>query len=262
MTASRRPPPLVLLPALLCAATLAIAADNGDSRRSGFDDMSPPLQAMQREDVTNPGMLSVLEGQTLWSTKAGAAGKSCADCHRDASVSMKGVATRYPAYDATTQRPLDLEGKVNACRETQQQAEPFAWEDSKLLALTTYVATQSRGMPIAPPDDPRLEPFRKRGETLYNQRQGQLNFSCANCHDSHPGQKLAAATIPQGHPTGYPIYRLEWQSIGSLQRRLRGCFVGVRAEPYPYGAQEYVDLELFLMSRAKGMPIETPAVRP
>jgi len=66
----------------------------------------------------------------------------------------------------------------------------------------------------------------------------------------------------QGHPTGYPLYRLEWQSLGSLQRRLRNCVIGVRAEPYEYGAPENVALELYLMERARGMVIETPAVRP
>ena len=68
--------------------------------------------------------------------------------------------------------------------------------------------------------------------------------------------------IPQAHPTGYPVYRLEWQSLGSLQRRLRSCMIGVRAEPYAYGAPEAVALELYLMVRAGGMRIETPAVRP
>ena len=37
---------------------------------------------------------------------------------------------------------------------------------------------------------------------------------------------------------------------------------GMRAEPYPYGAAEYVALELFLMVRARGLAVETPAVRP
>jgi sulfur-oxidizing protein SoxA len=73
---------------------------------------------------------------------------------------------------------------------------------------------------------------------------------------------LAGATIPQGHPTGYPIYRLEWQGLGSLQRRLRNCMAGVRAEPYVEGSDEAVALELFLMQRAAGLPMETPAVRP
>ena len=38
--------------------------------------------------------------------------------------------------------------------------------------------------------------------------------------------------------------------------------IGMRAEPYAYGAPEYVDMELYLMWRARGMKIETPAVRP
>jgi sulfur-oxidizing protein SoxA len=68
--------------------------------------------------------------------------------------------------------------------------------------------------------------------------------------------------VTQALPTGYPIYRLEWQSVGSLQRRLRNCITGMRALNYDFGAPELVELELYLMSRARGMPIETPAVRP
>ena len=73
---------------------------------------------------------------------------------------------------------------------------------------------------------------------------------------------VAGNVVPQAHPTGYPLYRLEWQSLGSLERRLRNCLTGIRAEPYDYGAPELVDLELYLMWRARGMTMETPAVRP
>src|SRR5262249_33605804 len=125
-----------------------------------------------------------------------------------------------------------------------------------------YVALQSRGRPIAPPDDPRLVPLRSQGEQIWKERQGQLNLSCANCHDDNAGKKLGGATIPQGHPTGYPIYRLEWQTLGSLKRRLRNCLIGLRAEAWPYDATEYVALELYLMARAKGMKMDAPAVRP
>ena len=74
--------------------------------------------------------------------------------------------------------------------------------------------------------------------------------------------ELGSATVPQAHPTGYPIYRLEWQSVGSLQRRLRNCMVGMRAEPYAFGSDEFTALEAFLMARAQGLALETPAVRP
>ena len=102
----------------------------------------------------------------------------------------------------------------------------------------------------------------KSGEAIYQLRQGQLNLSCAQCHDGNAGQKLAAVTIPQAHPTGYPIYRLEWQGMGSLKRRLRNCLIGVRAEPWPYSAPEYVALEAYLMKRAAGMKFDAPGVRP
>lgn len=112
------------------------------------------------------------------------------------------------------------------------------------------------------PDDPRLAPALQRGEKLFHTAMGQLNFSCTQCHDANWGKRLAGSPIPQAHPTGYPIYRLEWQGMGSLQRRLRNCMTGVRAEPFPYGADELVELELYLNSRAAGLPMETPAVRP
>jgi L-cysteine S-thiosulfotransferase len=143
-----------------------------------------------------------------------------------------------------------------------QQATPLAYESRDLLALTAYVAEQSRGMPITTGSDPQLEPFVGKGFELFMHRQGQLNLACANCHDDNWDKHLAGSAITQAQPTGYPLYRLEWQSLGSLQRRLRNCMIGTRAQPYDYGAPELVELELYLMSRARGMPIETPAVRP
>jgi sulfur-oxidizing protein SoxA len=104
--------------------------------------------------------------------------------------------------------------------------------------------------------------IRARGEVLFHQPMGQLALSCAQCHDANAGRRLAGSVIPQAHPTGYPIYRLEWQRVGSLARRVRGCMIGVRAEPFADDAPESVELELYLKQRAAGMPVEIPAVRP
>jgi L-cysteine S-thiosulfotransferase len=233
-----------------------------DDRRSAYADMSRETKAMQDDDTSNPGMLAVLDGEALWNRKAGTANRSCADCHNDATFSMRGVAARYPAFDARSGKPIDLEDRINIERIEHQQAPPLRIESDELLALSAYVARQSRGQPIAPPNDERLAPFVSAGRDFFNKRQGQLNLSCALCHDDNWGKRLAGNIVPQGHPTGYPIYRLEWQSLGSLQRRLRNCISGMRAEVPDYGAPEYVNLELFLMWRARGMPMESPAVRP
>lgn len=244
------------------ALVLLASGAGAEERRSGFDFMSPGTQAMQRDDTANPGMLWVLEGETLWNRPAGTAAKSCAGCHGAAESSMRGVAARHPAWDARNERPVDLAGRIEQCRTGRQGAVPLAPESAELLGLTAYVANQSRGMPVTPDTEPRLTPFRERGEALFSRRIGQLNLSCAACHDDNAGQRLGGAPIPQAHPTGYPLYRLEWQGVGSLQRRLRNCMVGVRSEAYAYGAAEWVELELFLMTRAQGLPVETPAVRP
>jgi sulfur-oxidizing protein SoxA len=221
--------------------------------------MGRETRAVQDDDATNPGTLWLLDGEALWSRKAGE--RSCADCHGDASSSMKGVATRYPAVDAKG-RLLNLEQRINECRVERQKAPALAFESRDLLALTAHVARQSRGLPIDIKADEKNKTHLEAGQAAFHRRQGQLNLSCAQCHDDRWGVKLAGNTIPQAHPTGYPIYRLEWQGMGSLQRRLRNCLIGVRAEPYAYGSQEFAELELYLMWRARGMKLETPAVRP
>lgn len=71
--------------------------------------------------------------------------------------------------------------------------------------------------------------------------------------------------LPQGHPNAYPIYRLDvrrWQGMGSQQRRLRNCMTGVRAEPYPPDSAEATALDLYLHTRAAGLAVESPGVRP
>jgi L-cysteine S-thiosulfotransferase len=241
--------------------TAGIESSN-DARRSGFSFMSTENQALERDDTQNPAMLWVKDGEAQWSRKEGATEKSCADCHGDASKSMRGVATRYPSFDVASNKPVNLQQRIEICRTKNQRAAPLAPEAQQLLNLESFVALQSRGMSIAPSADARLADARARGKALYQQRIGQLDLACTHCHDRYAGGKLGGSTIPQAHPTSYPLYRLEWQSVGSLQRRLRNCMSGVRAEPYALGSAELVELELYLAERAAGMKWEAPGLRP
>jgi L-cysteine S-thiosulfotransferase len=261
VTRLRRLTPAALLMAVAVASAVHAEIPLNE-RRSGYADLGRDSKAMQDDDTANPGMLGAVDGEALWNAKTGSAGRACGDCHGDARTSMKGVAARYPGFEPRLNRPVNLEQRVNICRVERQQATPLPYESKEQLALSAFVGLQSRNEPVAPPDDARLKPHRDAGREAFNRRQGQLNLSCGQCHDNNWGKRLAGNIIPQAHPTGYPIYRLEWQSLGSLQRRLRNCMIGMRAEPYEYGALEYVELELYLMWRARGMPMETPAVRP
>jgi len=232
------------------------------NRLSGYAQMGPASRAMQDDDSANPGMLWVAEGQPAWQAAPPGGAPSCAGCHGAVATAMRGVAARYPAFDGAAGRPLDLEQRINACRTRHQAMPALDWESPELLALTALVARQARGAPIAPDESAATLPFRQQGRAEFEHRRGQLDLSCAQCHDQHWGHHLAGSLIPQGQATAYPVYRLEWQSLGSLQRRLRGCMTAVRSEPYPFGAAELVDLELFLMWRARGLPLESPGVRP
>jgi sulfur-oxidizing protein SoxA len=244
---------------LLAAAALSASvhgqtqAQPAAPRRSGFEDMSTATQALQRDDAQNPAWLWVADGERRFKA-------DCGGCH--SAQSLRGAATRHPAYDEVLKKPVTLGQRINLCRERHMKAAPLLPEGDDMLGLLSYVALQSRGLPIRPDADPRLQVFRDEGSRLFNRRMGQLDFSCAQCHDQHAGGRLAGAVIPQGHPTGYPIYRLEWQGLGSLQRRLRNCMVGVRAEPFAVGSDAFTAIELHLMQRAAGMALETPAVRP
>lgn len=248
--------------AFVSAIASAFAADGPRPRKSGAEFMGESTRAMQRDDTQNPAMLWVGDGEAAWTSPAGAAGKACGDCHGSAAESMRGVAATYPKYQPQAGRVMTLGQRINFCRERHQQAAAFAPESEPLLALESFVALQSRGMPLAPPADEHTRAAAQAGRELFNRRIGQLNLSCAQCHDRNWGRRLAGAPIPQGHANAYPIYRLEWQAVGSLQRRLRNCMSGVRAVVPPYGAQELVALEAYLAVRAAGMPLESPGVRP
>lgn len=254
---------------LLAACALALSPQPAGAQgpapapRSGFDVMSRELQAMQRDDSSNPGMLWVLEGQARWAQPAGPAGRACADCHGATPAErLRGVAAAYPAWDERLGLPLSLGARIAQCRSRHQGVSPGPGEGEVLLALEAAVAHAARGLPVRPPDDPRLLPWRERGQTLWHQRLGQLDLSCAQCHDDRAGGRLGGSAIPPGNAAGYPTYRLEWQSLGTLQRRLRNCMTGVRAEPWAPDSAEARALEVYLAWRDRGLPIEAPAVRP
>jgi sulfur-oxidizing protein SoxA len=231
-----------------------------DSRQSGYQLLSPANQAMQNDMNLNPALFAVMDGEALWQEKSQANGKSCASCHGDFKQSMRGVFATYPKI--MHQKLQNMEGQINACRTRHQRLPEFAYESKPMLALSTLIALQSRGLPIQATPLGGVKKEYELGKTLYFQRIGQLNLSCAQCHDDRAGLKLGGSVIPQAHPTGYPIYRIEWQGMGSLQRRLRNCLSGVRAESYAYGSNELLQMELYLMHRANGMIIESPAIRP
>ena len=252
----------ILVAALACTA--AQAQERGiplDRLKSGSAFLGADLRDLQADDFANPGMLWVERGEKLWREPAGKSERSCAGCHQDAETNMRGVAARYPKIDPASGKLLNLESRINLCRAERMGAEALRHESEELLALTAYLARQSHGVPIEVDIGGPARAHFESGRAFYYRRHGQLNLSCAHCHETNWGRRLFAETVTQGHPNAWPAYRMEWQTLGSLERRLRACLSGIRAEMLPYGSPEYRDLELFLAWRAQGLPVEAPGVR-
>jgi sulfur-oxidizing protein SoxA len=217
---------------------------------------------MQADDAANPAFLWIKRGEELWSRRHRADAKACADCHGSAEASMKGVGARHPEFVVALGRPLALDQRIDRCRTERQGLAPLGPDDDDLVALTAYVALQSRGLAVATRSDGPLAPFFEDGRRIYETRFGQFNLACVQCHDRLVGERLGGSIIPPALINGYPIYRLDWQGMGSFYKRLKSCMVGVRAEPFDANSAERVALELFLYARETGLKVETPAVRP
>ena len=209
--------------------------------QSGYAFLTAETQALQADEFANPGLLWVDRGDALFHA-ATEDTPACASCHQ---AGLRGVATRYPAIDPKTGKLLNLEGRINQCRTTQQSLPVLEYESDELLALTAFISNQSKGLPANVDISGGAADAYQQGQAYFLARRGQFNLSCQQCHTENWGKQLRGDTISQGHGNGFPAYRLEWQSLGSLQRRLRDCDTGVRAEPLPFGDETYIALELY-----------------
>lgn len=232
-----------------------------EDRRSGYTYATAETRAMQDDDFENPGMLWVEHGEESWEEVDGEAGKACASCHKDAATSMKTVGTTYPKIAKDIGKLDNIENRINRCRTENMKAKPWKYDSQDMLGMVSYVKRQSHGQPVNVSIEGEAASWYEKGKAFYNQRRGQLDMACSSCHVDNAGNKIRANILSQGMGNGFPTYRLKWQKPGSLHRRFRGCNKQVRSKPYKTGSDEYLALELYVMWRSRGLPVETPAVR-
>jgi sulfur-oxidizing protein SoxA len=237
---------------LVGAAWAPGAAAEPREPRSGYHYLAPENQRLQDDDFANPGLIWVEQGAALFA-------RDCRGCHTPAALAD--VRLRYPAFDPSTGALINLEQRINHCRTERMQAAALPWESRELLSLGAWFGHLARGRVLEMTVDEQTRPFLEAGEAFFRRRRGQLNMACSHCHVDHVGQRLRGEVISEGHLNGYPAYRQVWESLGSTHRLFRWCNEAVRAEPYPFGAPEYVNLEYYLNWRGRGLVVETPAVR-
>ncbi|MEM8793918.1 MAG: sulfur oxidation c-type cytochrome SoxA [Pseudomonadota bacterium] len=226
---------------------------------SGWRFRSNETQSLQTDDFENPAFAAIENAIAQFDQVEGKAGKSCADCH--AITDFKGLRTQLPRWNEELGKPETLEMIINRSRTEHMQAEPWKWEAPEMLGMTAYIGLQSRGQPVDVDTEGPMAEWAAKGKELYYTRVGQLNMSCAQCHETNYGKMIRADHLSQGQVNGFPVYRLKWGGLGSSHRRFKGCMKNIRAEPYQPGSDEFIALELYVASRGEGLSVETPSVR-
>jgi sulfur-oxidizing protein SoxA len=213
------------------------------------------------DDFDNPAMVFVDQAMDTWTTAEGSAEKSCASCHDDVEDSMAGVRAVYPKWNEAAGEVRTLAMQINDCRENQMGAEKWKYTGGKMSAMEALISVQSRGMPVNVAIDGPVQSTWEQGKELYYTRTGQLELSCANCHEDNYGNMIRADHLSQGQINGFPVYRLKNTKLNTAHARFKGCVRDTRAETYSPGSAEFVALELYVASRGNGLSVEAPSVR-
>lgn len=201
------------------------------------------------------------KGKRLFDTPF-ANGKTYADCFPGGGI---GIRQNYPYFDPGSGEVKTLEQEINECRVANGE-KPLPGQKSEMAAIAAYMGSTANGKPVdikVPTDDPRAIAWYEKGKQQFYAKRGQLNLSCANCHMDSAGRRLRAETLSPaiGHTAHFPVYRLEWGEIGTLQRRYAGCNDQVRAKPFPDQSPEYRALEYFHSFLSNGITVNIPGLR-
>ncbi len=234
--------------------------ENVDTIYSGWRFRSDETQAFQMDDFDNPGMIGVENAQEDWDTVDGSEGKSCASCH-GASEDMAGVRAVYPKFNEEQGKVTTVAMEVNNCRTERMGAEKWKYTGGDMTDMVALIASVSRGMPVNVAIDGPAQSTWEQGKELYYARTGQLELSCANCHEDSYGMMIRADHLSQGQINGFPTYRLKNTKLNSAHARFKGCVRDTRAETYSPGSDAFVALELYVASRGNGLSVEGPSVR-
>ena len=242
-------------------AAPAHLSDTLDEIMSGWRFRSEGTQAMQADDFDNPAMAAVDGAIDAWNTVEGEKGKSCASCHGDAEESMVGIRAVYPKWNEKAGEVRTLAMQINDCRENQMGAEKYGYTSGDMAAMEALISVQSRGMPVNVAIDGPAAATWEQGKELYYTRTGQLELSCANCHEDNYGNMIRADHLSQGQINGFPAYRLKNTKLNTVHDRFKGCVRDTRAETFKPGGPEFIALELYVASRGNGLSVEGPSVR-
>jgi sulfur-oxidizing protein SoxA len=198
-------------------------------------------------------------GAALYEKKF-ANGNSLAICFPDPTIGGD-----YPMFDESRKAVVTLTQAINECVTANGEKK---WNEKKgdmanaqaFFANKTKEAEKKVNIKI---ESAEAAAAYERGKEFYYTQRGYLNLSCATCHVQGAGQRVRNESLSQllGHTTHFPVYRLKWQGVGTLERRMEGCVKDQGQNPIKPSSKEMKELLYFMAYMSNGMAVDGPDIR-
>jgi sulfur-oxidizing protein SoxA len=224
----------------------------------------------------SPAELFEVAGEELWKKPQGPNKVSLEKCDLGLGPGvLKGAYARLPRYFKDADRVMDLETRLLHCmltlqgrtrEEATQRVFGNADRPSEMESLSAYVASQSRGVKMAPGmSHPKEKAAYELGKALYVQRAGPWDFACTSCH-GEDGKRIRLQELPvllkpesaRAVVASWPAYRVSTSSFITLQWRMNNCYQQMRMPEPAFGSDTTVALIHFVTVTGKGEPYRGP----
>ena len=171
----------------------------------------------------------------------------------------------YPYFDETKKEVVSLTSAVNECL-TKAGEKKWNPKKGKMAEFQAYIAYQTseveKEVNIKIESEDAVAAY-ERGKEFYYSQRGYLKLSCATCHVQGTAQRVRNESLSQllGHTTHFPVYRLKWQGLGTLERRMEGCVKDQGQNPPKAESKIMKELLYFMAYMSNGMKIDGPDIR-
>ncbi len=101
---------------------------------------------------------TIHRGSLLFASSAlGSNGRSCMTCHRGGGMvqgrlpngkiipSLKGVAAKFPQYNAKAGKVITLDMRINSCIQNALGGMPLSYNGKRMVAMVSYLTSLSEG---------------------------------------------------------------------------------------------------------------------
>lgn len=241
---------------------------------------------------SNPAELYEARGEELWKTRRGPKNASLEQCDLGLGPGVvKGAYVSLPRYFADTDRVQDAESRLVTCMValqgfTSEEAKrnPFSGTGAPMIAtdpfsgvgrrsvmtdLVAWIASESRGMRVAPPmSHPKERLAYQAGEKLFYYRAGPYDFGCVTCH-GEDGKRIRLQNLPKMTSARdaqrafgtWPAYRVSDGEVRSMQWRMWECIRQMRFPELEFASDASIALIAYLAKQAEGGTFDAPAIK-